>query len=282
MIKFMNKEKIAIVRNDLENVIEKAFEFLEIGGLIKPGDRVLIKPNVVRAYKPEEGITTHPFLIKQIIRWAKRFQPREIVVAEGSAYGGTLEAFEYCGMMDILREEQVYFLDLNQPPYVDLPLVGYPLKNSLKVSQIILDHDVLINVPVLKKHGSTGVTLGMKNLAMALPPIPLYGQEVSPCRPDFHNEHLSEFIVAVNKVIKTHLCLIDGIVGQSSASWLPENKIGGNFIIAGTNVASVDAVGARMLGFKPQNIVHLQAAYEAGIGEIKLEKMVILGEKGMI
>lgn len=141
---------------------------------------------------------------------------------------------------------------------------------ELRVAKIIREVDFLINVPKMKTHILTLVTLGMKNLKGVLPPsykrlLLLKG--------------LHHGIVDLNIAVKPHLTLIEGIIGQEGLGPIAGDPIEVGAVILGSKVTEVDAVGCRIMGINPLEVKHLVYAYERGLGEIKLSKIAVIGDK---
>jgi uncharacterized protein (DUF362 family) len=238
-----NKCYMVTVHSD-ENIKTMVSNCLEdLGGikqLIASGSRILLKPNLVVAKPNSTGSTTNPVILDALIEHLISTSPREIIIGESSQIGDdTLEAYKVTGIQDIAQKWKVTLLDFkkdNQIP-IDVPY-GKVLKRVL-VAETVKKVDYLINLPILKVHSQTTVTIGMKNLKGCIP-----DQEKS----RFHRLNLDQCIADLNTIVVPNLTIVDATL--CSFNW----ELGGmpvrlNTVLAGKNNLAVDIVAASMLGY---------------------------------
>ncbi|MFB0544422.1 MAG: DUF362 domain-containing protein, partial [Asgard group archaeon] len=139
---------------------------------------------------------------------------------------------------------------------------------KISLPRVVLESDVVVCVPVMKTHVSTEVTLGMKCMFGILP---------EQNKAQYHPT-LEEVIVDLVSVVPPTLTLVDGITGLEGKGPFHGDPVDLNLIIAGDNVVSVDAVTSIVMGFDPVEIHHLKLAEEKGLGEIKPEKITLIGK----
>ncbi len=147
---------------------------------------VVAKPN-------STGATTNPLILDTLIEHLMQTSPGEIIIGESSEVGGdTMQAYQVTGVYDVAQKWKVTLLDFkkDQQVYVDVPN-GKVLKKVL-IADTIRKVDYLINLPILKVHCQTTVTIGMKNLKGCIP-----DQEKS----RFHRLNLHQCIADLNTVI---------------------------------------------------------------------------------
>jgi uncharacterized protein (DUF362 family) len=245
----------------------------DLGGikqLIAPGSRILLKPNLVVAKPNSSGATTNPLILDALIEHLISTSPYEIIIGESSQIGDdTLEAYKLTGIQDIAQKWKVTLLDFkkdNQIP-IDVPY-GKVLKRVL-VAETVKKVDYLINLPILKVHSQTTVTIGMKNLKGCIP-----DQEKS----RFHRLNLDQCIADLNTVLIPNLTIIDATL--CSFNW----ELGGmpvrlNTVLAGKNNLAVDIVAASMLGYGVGEISHLQLSAQAHLGPANMEEIHIVSPK---
>ncbi|GAG73752.1 unnamed protein product [marine sediment metagenome] len=215
----------------------------DLGGiekLVPPGSRILLKPNMVVAKPNSTGATTNPLILDALIEHLIRTSPCEIIIGESSEVGDdTLQAYKITGVYDIAKKWKVTLLDFKKDHqvYVDVPK-GKVLKKVL-ITETVTKVDYLINLPILKVHSQTTVTIGMKNLKGCIA-----DQEKS----RFHRLNLSQCIADLNTVIIPDLTIVDATL--CSLEW----ELGGmpvrlNTVLAAKNVLAADIVAASMLGY---------------------------------
>ena len=175
--------------------------------------------------------------------------------------------FEATGYRELASRLGVDLIDLNSAPKV---LVRVPKGIALKsvpVSRLALEVDVVINVPVMKTHNQTTVTLALKNMKGVLSPE---GK-----RKD-HFVGLDQAIADMNTILKQTLIVVDGIVGQERNGPVFGDPVELGLVLASGNPVAADATAARVMGFDPARIEHISLAAAHGLGP--LEDIAILGE----
>lgn len=273
-----------------------------VGGIesfVRPHDKVIIKPNLVLALPSETGLTTDPRVVQAIIELCRRVNPSDVTIAEGSGGADTKMAFERCGYLELARRYDVKLVDLNesQTTMVDVP--DGKAFQVLGVPNIILESDVLINVPKLKFFESW-VSLSIKNLLGAVPGKGKYSQTLSPEFPlklsraywtpegkffgprgEKKKVHMdfAEGIVDLNTVIKPSLNVIDGIIACYGDKPLEkeEKSLELNTILAGRDSLALDCVATKISGLNPLDISYLKRAAERGLGESDYNRIQVVG-----
>jgi uncharacterized protein (DUF362 family) len=139
----------------------------EMGGIdrfVKRGNTVVVKPKVAWDKGPELAANTNPILVGEIVRQCVSAGAREIIVFDHTcdnwrrsyATSGIEAAAKSAGAKVIPADKESYYRTVKLPR-------GKVLK-SMKVHEALLDSNVWINVPILKHHGGTNMTIAMKNL----------------------------------------------------------------------------------------------------------------------
>jgi uncharacterized protein (DUF362 family) len=253
--------KIAVekVGEDLHDALIKAINALDDAHL-SPHDRVLIKPNIVEPVRPQSGNITNPHLVDAIIRWCKDRGVREIVIGEGPSYyvseARLLSCFTQTGYSDVAERHGIDWVLFDHSPHVLYEDRGPRLPREFGVSRFAFDFNKIINVPVLKTHYLTRVTLAMKNLKGFL----RRGD-----KPRFHS-HLAEAIVELNKLVRPYLNIVDGTMAE-----IP-------IIVVGRDIVATDSVAASLMGFNPSSVETIRLGAEAGLGQMDLTRMSVMGE----
>lgn len=246
----------------------------DLGGIhqiIPSGKRILIKPNLVIAKNNDTGATTNPEVIEVLIQEALKTNPLEVALGESSTAGdNTMRAFRVTGMDKIAQKYGVKIIDFKKTPTItkDIPL-GKEIKN-VKIFKPVFEYDYFINVPILKIHGETTVTIGMKNLKGCI-----HDQE----KHRFHRLNLHQCIVDLNTVIKPDLTVLDATT--CSLQWeLGGDPVKLDTIMIGKNVLAVDMVAASLLGYGIDEVEHLKIASQSGIGPESIEEIEVFNPPG--
>jgi len=217
--------------------------------LIRPGDRVLIKPNIVDPEPPGVGEITDVRVIKAVARLVHEVTGGdvEIIIGEGSPrpmdyeleYAPTRDKpsweklWDVAGYQDLLTDPDLEGVDLRlsnlNGPWEDLVEVEIPYggyadfqKGKVRVHKDVLNADVFINVPVMKIH-NMGITVALKN-NIGLYPSTLYGFSKDRGVPqddyrthlihyaDLPRDWIEEEIVDINLVADVDFVVVDALM----------------------------------------------------------------------
>ncbi len=267
----MNGAKVVIVGEGSPK--DMVFEALKnLGGVeqfVKSDDRVFIKPNICGGVPGKRGTFTNTEVLNGLIE-ALKGRTQRIVVGEADSclYGADMMVSE-TGIDEVLEKHGVEFRNLSKEEVEEVDVKDGYFFEKVLLPQVVLESDVVVCVPVMKTHVSTEVTLGMKCMFGILP-------EQDKAR---YHPKLDQVIVDLVSVVPPTLTLVDGVTGLEGKGPFHGNPVDLNLIIAGDNVVSVDAVTSMVMGFDPVEILHLKMAEEKGLGEIKPEKINLIGKK---
>lgn len=243
--------------------VSRAIDMCQGLAALRPGDRVLLKPNLVawndRHPFPPYGVLTTTTVVEQTLAAVKDAGASEIVIGEGSIINRDLGSstqivYERLNYERLARRYGVRLVDLNQGPFQETSLVGHPIS----VAKEALETDFLVTLPVLKTHEQAKVSLGMKNLKGTL-------KVKSKKLCHRADRPLDDFLVALADLLSPDLTIIDGIYRLSSGAMRSGTTTRTDLIIAGKDILATDLVGAYLLGFNGAGVIHL-ADYAAGHG----------------
>jgi len=266
----LSKPYVAIIEGiNPHQMIKDAFNLL--GGLdfvVSSQDSVLIKPNLCALKESDTGATTDPMLVEALINLL-RDKTSDISIVESDS--GAIDAevkFAACGYVQLSQRTGVNLINLSKEKLVDVTIPNALALKSIKLPKMVMDSDVLINVPKLKVNEITGVTLSLKNV---------FGLMPSRFKTKYHRV-IDKVIVDLNKVVKSRLALVDGIVGMEGQGPIDGDPVKMNLIVTGSNCVAVDSISASIMGFNPEAVSHIKLANSEGLGEGKLKNISIKGK----
>ncbi|MGC9349888.1 MAG: DUF362 domain-containing protein [Anaerolineae bacterium] len=274
----MSIVSIARVDNqEVLNAVRRAVELIDGLAGLRAGDTVLIKPNLVKPTASGSGIITDARVVDAVVQLVLERKPGEIIIGEGSSVGydfpgrvDSLSAMEESGTADVARKYDLRMVDLNRDEVIEVEAEHAYVMHTFGVARTALEANFTVNVPVIKTHGRTGITCGLKNMKGVLPGVE---------KKRTHRLGLDRGIVDLNRVMKPPLTVVDALVGRAGTHTRPEDRITLNAIIAGKDVVAVDAVCAAVMGFDVDEILHVRLADEAGLGEADLDRIDVYGER---
>jgi uncharacterized protein (DUF362 family)/ferredoxin len=224
-----------------------------MGGMskfVRPGNVVLIKPNFVA---PFPHATTSLDVLKAVVDAVKRCGG-EPVIAESAGYEFDTETtFRVLGAYEFASEINVPLVNLDTAEYVRARLSRGWVRD-VEIPKLVLDADVLINVPKLKRHSLTRVTVGAKNL------IGLLHRR---SRRRIHSFGLERAILELTKLIPTHLIIVDGTTVSERAVFGFQRSL--NLLVGSDNVFAADHFCCRFLGVNPWDVRHIRLALQEGL-----------------
>jgi uncharacterized protein (DUF362 family) len=274
----MSIVSIAKVRgNDVLDAVRRALDLISGLSIVTSGDTVLLKPNLVKPAPSGSGIITDARITDAVVQLVLEHHPKRVIIGEGSSVGydfpgrtDSLTAMEQSGTADVARKYGLEMVDLNRDEVVQVEAPDAYVMHSFGVARTAYEADIIIDLPVVKTHGRTGITCGLKNMKGVLP-----GNE----KKRTHRLGLDRGIVDLNRVMRPHLTVVDALVGRAGTHTREDDKVRLDCVIAGTDVVSVDAVCATVMGFDVDEILHIRLADEAGLGEADLDCISIYGER---
>lgn len=248
---------------DYERATRAAIDL--VGGIrryVRPGDVVVVKPNIAFNSAPEFRATTHPLVVRTVVHLCFEAQAARVILFDRTVSNPRL-SYVNSGIEAAARDAGARVEHADEVNGKTYPTVGVPAGVHLKettVNRRVLESDVLVNVPVAKHHSSAGLTLGMKNL------LGTTGDNRSRWHWALH-EAISDY----STVVRSHLTVIDattimvrGGPTGGSLSFLERRDT----VIASANVAQADAEAAKLFGRGPDDLAYLRLAEAKGIGRL--------------
>ncbi len=129
------------------------------------GKRVLLKPNLLTDRPPEQAVTTHPELIRHVIRLLKPTGAKLSVGDSPASAANLQQVWQTTGIAAICEEEHVPLISFEEAGAVPFTRDGF----SFTLARSVLEADLIINLPKVKSHSLTLLTAAVKNLYGAVP-----------------------------------------------------------------------------------------------------------------
>ncbi|HEX9917491.1 MAG TPA: DUF362 domain-containing protein, partial [candidate division Zixibacteria bacterium] len=224
------------------------------------------KPNIGWDRTPEQGATTNPEVVAEIVRMCLEAGAKKVKVFDNSC-NAAIRCYDRSGIMKAASRagaEVSYMVEAGFSK-VNLPQ-GEAIK-SWEIYKPVLEADLLINVPIAKHHDFAGLTLGIKNL------MGIMGGN----RGKIH-WNLNDSLVDLVNFIRPRLTILDAtriLLRNGPQGGDPKDVRKLDTIIAGTEIATVDAYGTTLFGLKPQDLACIVKASKFGLGEIDLKRVNI-------
>ncbi len=241
-----------------------------LGGMktfVWKGARVLVKPNIGWDVSPDRGGNTNPKLVSRIIRHCLEAGAKEVTVVDHpcdewqSCYrdSGIAKAVQEAGGKMIPGGSKSY--------YHTVDVKNGKVLTSTQEHEAILEADVFINVPVLKNHSGTKVTIGMKNLMGNV-----WDREY------WHRTDVEQCIVDFATHRKPTLNILDAyyVMKRNGPRGISvDDLVTMKAQVISTDILALDYAGAKLFGIDPNEVRYLKIAADMKIGRSDLENMNI-------
>ena len=262
---------VAVVRCDdytpetVDAAVRRAIDLIGgIGRFVAPGERVLLKPNLLQGQEPERCVTTHPAVVAAVARLLVEHGCR-VVVGDSPGAGivyneaNLRRGYSRSGFTAVAEETGA---TLNYDTGSET--VSFPEGEAVKQFPIItpaVRADAIVVVSKVKTHMWTRMTGAAKNLFGLIP-----GLE----KPVYHFRFQDEYafgrmLVDLNECMKPRLQVVDAVVGMEGDGPQAGSPRTIGVILAGSDYAAVDTVLARLIGMDPLEIGSTRSAVERGL-----------------
>ncbi|UCD80636.1 MAG: DUF362 domain-containing protein [Desulfobacterales bacterium] len=277
----MKKKLVSIVK--YEKPLDSVREAVELShGLnhLPSRAKVFIKPNIVFWTKatnfPKYGVVTTSRIVADMVVLLKERGIDDISIGEGTVLRDPkdmetqLHAFETLGYGNLKKRYGVRYINIWQRPFEKVDL-GDGVE--IKFNSDILHSAFVVDLPVMKTHSMTMVSLGIKNLK---------GMIDIPSRKKCHNTHpakdLHFWVSRLADKMPPMFTLIDGIYTAERGPNIDGRMHRSNLLVASADVLAADMVGAKLLGYEPSAVPHLVHAARKKQRPLDLSDIEIAGE----
>jgi uncharacterized protein (DUF362 family) len=251
-----------------EQLVQRALAALGgMGRFIHAGNVVVIKPNICidsRSY--EQAATTNPWVIAALVKMCLEAGASKVKVFDYPFSGSSSEAYVRSGIQEQVLAAGGEMVKIIPGNFIKTPIPqGIDLKSCLMYADI-LNADAFINVPIAKHHGSTRLTLGMKNI-----------MGIVHNRSEIH-ENLSQRIADLTSCHLPVLTVIDAVrilVAHGPSGGSPGDVKKMDTLIISPDIVAADSYATSLFGLKPNDIGYIKAGAAMGLGKMDLKTIKI-------
>ncbi len=280
----MDKPAVALIpcasygQDEVEAAVRRALDLL--GGMtrfVQPGQRVLIKPNLLLPSSPERAIVTHPSVLRAVLR--------QVQAAGGSAFiadnpvvipvsrRGWEGAYERTGWAAVAAETGTRLntsIVPEQHPYPEGKLL-----HLVDASSFLAEADVVISLPKLKTHNFMRFTGAVKNLFGVVPGTVKLGYHLKLQTA----ERFADMLLDLAGFARPALTIMDGVVGMDGHGPSGGRPFAANVVLAGTDPVAVDVAALAVVGQEPLGVPTVAAAARRGLSTGRPGDLNIVGEE---
>lgn len=220
------------------------------------------------AKEPQSGITTHPEVVRAVIRVLQEIDC-QIFLGDGpSVWGNQIEnvqeVYARSGIKEVCQEEGVTLVEFNKRRW----------RGNFPLTRWLDDCDCLVNIPKFKTHDFTLLTGAIKNLFGLV--CGTYKTELH--KRYFYPEDFAKILVDIYALAKPQLTIVDGIVAMEGDGPASGGKLRNTgLLLAGADCVALDSILALIMGIQPKDVLSTKEAAKRGLGETDSESISISG-----
>jgi uncharacterized protein (DUF362 family)/Pyruvate/2-oxoacid:ferredoxin oxidoreductase delta subunit len=246
-----------------------------VGGMkafVRPGQRVLLKPNLLSARPPEKRVTTDPAVVLAVGRLVQK-AGGEVIIGDSPALDSFRQVARLTGMKEVAEALGADLTELTESTRIKPSPES--LFKGLHLASQALEADVVINLPKLKTHCQMLLTLGVKNL---------FGTVVAQRKAEWHSVAgidrgtFASLLLDICRAVKPALTILDGVWGMEGHG--PSNGSPRHFglVAASADPLALDLAICRLLGVPWDRFPLYKAALQRGLFSGDPQSLVIKGE----
>ena len=216
---------------------------------VRPGCRVLVKPNLLTDRPPEAAVTTHPELLRQVLRKLKA-AGAEVTVADSPAYAALIEqVWRATGVQAVCAGERVPLRRMESSPFTTLARDGF----TFSVSDLALHADVIVSLPKVKTHSLTVLTAAVKNF---------YGTIPGHLKTELHKTYshpvrFGGLVRAVCRAMPPTLTIADAVLAMEGDGPSAGTPVPLRFLAASADPFALDLALCDVLHINPERVPYL-------------------------
>lgn len=261
----------------VQQAVDRLFALLRVDESIDPGWNITIKPNLLMKRKPEDGTTTHPTVVRAVVRHLQALGVKNITIADspGGVYtkAALTGIYQATGMEKVAKETGA---SLN----FDLGTTHCAQSNGVVCKAFdlinpIAQADFVISIAKLKSHCMTGLSGGVKNLFGCIPGL---------TKPEFHWRYPQEddfcnMLVDLCETVKPGITFVDAVVSMEGDGPSSGDLRQTGLLLAADNPYQLDLVLSHVIGREPDSIRTIHNAIVRGLCPADYDEVPQIGNE---
>ena len=275
----MKKSKVALVRcneyNDelVYGAVRKGLDLLGgITSFVEPGEKIVLKPNVLIGSNPTQNVTTHPAVFKAMGKLVQE-SGADVYYGDSSAIGGSDFNLKRAKLKQVGDEMGFIMADFDHGKEINH--TSALLNKKFVIANGVLETDGLISLPKLKTHGLTRFTGAVKNQFGCIPG--LHKREFHLKMPDPFD--FGAMLVDINTFIRPRLFVMDGIMAMEGNGPFGGKSRQMDVLLFSVDPVALDAVACKIIDLNPEFVPTSKPGEESGLGTYHYENIEVVGDE---
>jgi uncharacterized protein (DUF362 family)/ferredoxin len=274
----MNNSKVAVVQCETYEELA-VFEAVRrgvdlLGGMasfIRPGEKILLKPNILIGDTPEKLISPHPLVFKAVGKLAREITPN-LTYGDSPAFGkpaAQAKRPQLSPAAEALGIPLADFENGQEVTFADSPFIKH-----FTLARGVLDADGLISIAKFKTHGFMTITGAVKNQFGCIP---------GALKAEFHLKtpnpiDFGKMLVCLNLYIKPRLYIVDGVMGMEGNGPRNGDPVKMNVLLLSADPVALDATMCRLIDLNPEFVPTMKPGQDWGLGTYRPEEIELVGD----
>ncbi len=272
------RSKVALVRCEsydrprVREAVERGLGLL--GGpaaFFKPGENIVLKPNLLSAVEPDLCVTTHPSVFEAVAVVLKEFGC-SLTYGDSPSGGTAAHAARVAGLAEAAERLSIALGDFDSGRKVTH--TSARTYGSFPIANAILEAEGVVSLPKLKTHNFTRFTGAVKNQ---------YGCIPGTTKAQFHARFLmpldfASFLVDINTFVRPRLCVMDAVVAMEGNGPNTGDLKQLGLLMLSSDPVALDAVACRIIDLDPSYVLTCERGERAGLGTFRAENIEVLGD----
>jgi len=262
----MTTSKVALVRcegYDPAEVVQAVARGLELLGgaaqFVQPGERILLKPNLLVGARPEDLVSPHPTVF-EALAICLQAAGASLSYGDSPGFGKPEAAGRRAGLAEVAERLGIAQADFTRGREVDYPQ-GVLVKR-FTIAEGALDTDGIVSVCKLKAHGLTRLTGAVKNQFGCVPGL---------LKGEFHArmadlENFSQMLVDLTAMLAPRLYVMDGIVAMEGNGPRSGDPRPMHVVLLSADPVALDATVCRIVDVDPMLVGPVRVGEASGLG----------------
>jgi uncharacterized protein (DUF362 family) len=241
-----------------------------LGGIqnfVKPGEVVVVKPNIGWDRTVELAANTHPGVVKTLVQLCLEAGAKQVRIFDRTC-NDERRCYTQSGIrsaMESIRSERVSLEYMDRRAYKELTIKGGQAFDRWEFYMPVIEADRLINVPIAKHHSISQLTLGMKNLMGV----------IGGNRGRLHH-NIAESLSDIASVIHSDLTVVDAtriLTANGPQGGRLQDVRDLDTLVASPDIVAADAYATTLFGLSPEQVPTVVAAARRGLGVMDLKQV---------